>query len=190
MTKLNESLEYMDLKDQMSNIMTVDEYAAKMGKDNEIVTLTFETYAKLAAQDLTSWFERGYDFVLDASVSQGELEPGKYLVFVEMLRRTKAPFNIIELLSDLQTLTDFELEDWIIKINEVEYPADAQALLKGMVTNPNVYAAEQKNEETKAELDKEALKGLNECRSLANLPVESVYTEDTAIRNLKNIAGL
>ena len=77
MTIINESLDYQDMKDQVEATITVDEYSAKMGSDKDIVTLTFTTNGKLAAEDLVTWFERGYDFVLDASVSDGELEPGK-----------------------------------------------------------------------------------------------------------------
>ena len=93
------ALDYMDLEEQLSNIVTIDEYAAKMGKDSDIITLTFTVYSKLAAEDLVTWFERGYDFVLDASVSEGEIEPGKWLVFVEMERRSKAPQRICIVLS-------------------------------------------------------------------------------------------
>ena len=42
MTILNESLDYMDMDGQISDKITVDEYAAKMGKDKDIVTITFK----------------------------------------------------------------------------------------------------------------------------------------------------
>ena len=47
-TVINESLDYMDMEDQVKNTITVDEYAAKMGKDKDIVTITFITKSKLA----------------------------------------------------------------------------------------------------------------------------------------------
>ena len=93
--KLNEGLDYHDMKGQIDPIISVDEYTAKMGKDSEIVTLAFVTNSKLSAKDLVSWLEIGYDFVLDASVSEGELEPGKWVVFVEMKRRSNVPEKII-----------------------------------------------------------------------------------------------
>lgn len=87
MTKiLNEGLDYHDLEGQMDPTVTVDEYAAHMGRDSEIVTLSFVTHSEAAGNDLADWFERGYDYVLDAEVSDGEVSPGKYLVFVEMNR--------------------------------------------------------------------------------------------------------
>jgi len=106
---LNEGLDYHDLEGQMVPKVTVDEYAAHMGKDSEIVTLAFIIKNKQAGDDLCDWFERGYDFVLDAQVSEGEISPGKYLVFVEMNRRSTVPARIIELLEDLTTLTDLKL---------------------------------------------------------------------------------
>ena len=63
------ALDYMDLEDQVKDVVTVDEYAAKMGKDSDIVTMTFTVHSKLAAQDLVTWFERGYDFVLGRIVT-------------------------------------------------------------------------------------------------------------------------
>jgi hypothetical protein len=179
MMKLNESLDYMDLKDQVKNEVTVDEYAAKMGPDNAIVTITFTLHSKLAAKDLVTWFERGYDWVLDASVSDGELEPGKYLVFVEMDRRSKVPSRICTLLSDLNTLTDIKLGDWNVKIEGEDCPADPEAIADKMILNPNVYKAEKESE-----------KELNEYRTIAGLATKPIYEEDAYIRSIKDMAGI
>ena len=125
---LLEGLDYEDMQGQLEPKVTVDEYAAKMGKDKDVVTLTFIVNSKMAGEDLVTWFERGYDFVLDASVSDGEIEPGKYLVFVEMNRRSTAVGRIIELLEDLKTLTTFKLKDWTVEIDNEKYDADKEVL--------------------------------------------------------------
>ena len=70
--RLDEGLDYHDMKGQIDSVVSVDEYAAKMGEDSQIVTLTFVLKSKEAAKDLVSWLEIGYEFVLDASVSAGE----------------------------------------------------------------------------------------------------------------------
>lgn len=174
------SLDYMDLVGQIKDTITVDEYAAKMGPDHDIVTLTFTTNSKLAADDLVTWFERGYDFVLDASVSDGEIEPGKWLVFVELQRRSKVPERICTLLSDLETLTDIKLKDWTVAVEGDEIDADESLIDQKMILNPNEYKKHKGDEEE-----------LNEFRTIAGLNVENaVYEEDELIRNLKNIAGL
>jgi hypothetical protein len=185
MTVLNESLDYMDMKDQIGDTITIDEYSAKMGKDKDIVTVTFTAHSKLAAEDLVTWFERGYDFVLDASVSEGELEPGKWLVFAELDRRSKVPNRIITLLSDLETLTDIKLKDWKVEIEGEECEADEDAIREHMILNPNVYKDEK--EEAENELEDN---DLNEMRIRAGIDVKSVYVEDEYIKNLKAIAGM
>jgi predicted double-glycine peptidase len=174
------ALDYMDLEDQLNNTITIDEYAAKMGKDSDIVTLTFTVYSKLAAEDLVTWFERGYDFVLDASISDGEIEPGKWLVFVEMERRSKVPQRICNLLNDLETLTGYELEDWTAKIEGTDITASEDAIRDKMILNPNEYKKLKTSEENK----------LNEYRELAGIETKNTYVEDEYIKNIKMMAGL
>ena len=136
---LNEGLDYHDLVGQMIPEVTVDEYAAKMGEDDEIVTLAFTVKGKQVGEDLSDWFERGYDWVLDAQVSDGELVPGKYLVFVEMNRRTSTPERIIELLEDLETLTDLPVKDWTIIVDDEEYEPNVEVLKQKIVLSPHDY---------------------------------------------------
>jgi hypothetical protein len=180
MSILNESLNYLDMENQIGELVTVDEYAAKMGKDEDIVTITFSVKSKLAANDLVTWLERGYDFVLDASMSDGEVEPGTWLVFVEMDRRSRVPNRIITLLSDLKTLTGIKLKDWSIEIDGDEYDADEELIRQKMILNPNQY--EEKRQDKEVEI--------NEMRTLAGLDTELVYTKDEYITNLQTMAGL
>lgn len=177
---LKESLDYMDMEGQVENKLTVDEYVAKIGNDKDIVTLTFCVNSNLAAKDLSNWFERGYEYVLDASVSDGEIDSGKYLVFVEMNRRSTIPERIIELLSDLETLTNIPLKDWVIEVDDDTYDANEEILKQVIILNPNVYKREVQKEDE-----------LNEMRTLANLNAVSLHdVDDSEIKNFKAIAGL
>ena len=166
MKVLNEGLDYLDMEGQLDDVVTIDEYAAKMGSDKDIVTITFTVKSKLAAKDLVTWLERGYDWVLDASVSDGELEPGKWLVFVEMDRRSKVPNRIITLLDD--------------EIDGDEYDANEEIIRQKMILNPNQY--EEKREDNEVEI--------NEMRTLAGLETELKYNKDEYINNLQAMAGL
>lgn len=180
MRNLHESLDYQDMKGQIGKVMTVDEYSAKMGSDNDIVTITFNVGSKLAAKDLVSWFERGYNFVLDASVSDGELEPGKWLVFVEMDRRMAVPKRLITLLSDLETLTDRPLSEWVVDIQGTEVPADEEKIRSEMILNPNEYKMKKEEDEK-----------LNEVRQLAGIePKRDDVPQDEYIKNIKAMAGM
>ena len=182
MTMITEGLNYLDLENQMLPRFTIDEYAAKMGDDDDIVTITFTIKSELAAQDLVSWFERGYNFVLDASVSEGELEPGKFLVFVEMDRRSWVPKKLYELVKDLQTLTGIDPKEWTVNIDDEDYPCEVEIMQDKMILNPNRYKIEEELEDD-----------LNEMRLQAGLdvkPSHSLEEKDTYIKDIQAAAGL
>lgn len=178
--RLNEGLDYHDMKGQIDPKVSVDEYAAKMGEDSQIVTLTFIVKNKEAAKDLVSWLEIGYDYILDASVSDGEVEPGKWLVFVEMKRRSNVPEKIVQILKDLETLTDRDVKDYVLKIDDEEYDANEDVLKQVIILNPREYEREKGEDEE-----------LNEMRQIAGLPNKKVYTDiDMEIKDYMNKAGL
>ncbi len=183
MTKqiITEGLDYMDLEGQLSPTVSIDEYAAKMGKDSEVVTIAFIVNSHSAGEDLVEWFERGYDWVLDAQASEGELVPGKYLVFVETNRRLKVPERVIELLEDLETLTGYKLNDWTVKVADEEYDADPAVLKQVLTLSPQQYREEVEDEE-----------GLNEMREQAGISVKPLHKEkqDAEIKAFKSMAGL
>jgi hypothetical protein len=139
MTTITESLNYLDMENQLTPLLSVDEYAAKMGEDKDIITLSFIVKSELVGTDLVSWFERGYDFVLDASVSDGELEPGKFLVFVEMERRSWAAANICRMINELETLTGIKSKDWTVNIDGDSYSLDVDVMKDKMILNPGEY---------------------------------------------------
>ena len=177
---LNEGLDYLDLENQLESEVSIDEYSAKVGKDSVIITLAFVVKSKLAGEDLSDWFERGYDFVLDAQISEGELEPGKWLVFVEMDRRSRAPERIIDMLKDLKTLTGYDIKDWTIKLDDEEYEPDVEVLKAKMVLSPKEYRKDQEREEK-----------FNEYRELAGLETKKIFEhQDSDIKNFKMLAGL
>jgi len=178
---INEGLDYHDLEGQLLPEITVDEYSAHMGKDSEIITLAFTIKNKQAGDDLCDWFERGYDFVLDAQVSEGEVSPGRYLVFVEMNRRSSVPSRIIELLEDLKTLTDMKLSDWTIIVDDNEYEPTEEVLKQVIVLSPHNYRVEEEREED-----------LNEMRENAGLEAKPIHAgkQDAELKAFKAMAGL
>jgi hypothetical protein len=101
-------LRAQDLKDLVKKTFEVDSYASKMGEDDSIITLSFSLYDKSAAEDLVGFFEKGYQFVLDADATPGEQSDGTYKVFVEIERDSDAAENIHSLLDGLDKLTNVE----------------------------------------------------------------------------------
>ena len=106
--QLNEDLLAGDLKMLVNHIFEVDSYASKMGDDKDIVVLSFTVESLDPAKDLVRFCERGFDFVLDADHSPGELDDGKYLVFVEIERNRRIAEQINELLSGISKLCEID----------------------------------------------------------------------------------
>jgi hypothetical protein len=178
MNKLTEGVDYKDFVRQIVPTLSIDEYEAKTGTDDETVTLAFTVKGREASQDLASWFEKGYDFVIDAQVSKGEIRRGTHIVFVEMERRTKVPERIIEMLEDLETLTNLELADWNIEINDIEIEADIDQLKDQIILSPHLYRESKETD-------------LNEMRELSGLEPHKLFgDQDAEVKNFKAMAGL
>lgn len=178
-TLITEGLDFQDMEGQIIPTLTVDEYAAKMGSDSDIVTLAFIVKSELAGSDLVDWFERGYDWVLDAQVSDGEIESNRWLVFVELNRRSTVPSRIIELLKDLKTLTNLKITEWTVVVDDEDYEPEEQILKQVIICNPNEY-----------KMKKEEEKELNEMRIQAGLEHKKLYTVDSQIKDFISKAGL
>lgn len=106
--QLNEDLRPSDLHNLVSHVFEVDSYASKMGDDKDIVVLSFTVEDMAPAQDLVNFVERGYDFVLDADASPGELKDGKFKVFVEIERNKHVADQIKEVLDGVGKLTGID----------------------------------------------------------------------------------
>ena len=112
MKTLNENLETNDLKRLVNPELHIDQYKSKMGDDADVCVVSFKVTGKEPANDVVAFFEKGYDWVLDADVSAGEQEDGDYLVFVEVARNKDTAKNILKLLEDLMNLTEQKEDEW------------------------------------------------------------------------------
>ena len=182
-TQLNEGLEYQDMKDQIIPVLGIDNYQSSIGTDDDLITLNFTVAGKQQAEDLAEWFERGYDWVIDGETSPGEVKPGEFITFVEMSRRLRSPERIMEMLDDLQTLTDIKIEDWKIKIGDKELPASADNIRRNITLSPQEYRDEHE--------DKTGDEELTEWKQIAGVSMKTPDTTDSLeIQQLKRQAGL
>ncbi len=97
-----------DLKDLVDPIFEVDSFKSKMGGDEDIVVVSFTVEQNDAAGDLVDFIEKGYEFVLDADSTPGEIDNGKYKVFVEMERNRNVSRNILELLDGVGKISNLD----------------------------------------------------------------------------------
>lgn len=176
---LFESLGFKDLEGLMKPTVHVDEFSSKMGDDDDIIVLSFFVRDPSAAKDLMNWFEKGYDFVLDADRSPGEIKPNRYLVYVEIRRRSTAGGNVETLLNDLNTLTEFEdAGAWTMHYKNKSIPFSRDEFDATVPLTPKAYRDRYE-------------KDLNEVRIAAGMPVVTTYDpKDRALQAIQSAAGI
>jgi hypothetical protein len=175
--QLCEGLEYKDLVGMMKPTVHIDEFASKMGEDDDIIVASFFVRSKQAAVDLENWFEKGYDWVLDAAASPGEIKPGRHLVYIEIRRRSSAGRNLALAIEDLSTLTEFEPTDWNLVHRGKEHPFSVEEFEKTVPLSPADYRQQTE-------------KGLNEMRAAAGLEPVQIHARERDIRQLQSAAGI
>ena len=175
---LLEGLQYKDLEGMMKPTLHVDEFAAKMGDDDDIIVLSFFVRDLAAAKDLVAWFEKGYDFVLDADRSPGEIKPSRYLVYLELRRRRSAAQHVQTLLDDLSTLTEFEPDQWRMHYEGREHDWSEKTFSELVPLTPDAYRATHEDD-------------LNEVRTAAGLAPKRIHDKlsDDA-KSLQSMAGI
>jgi hypothetical protein len=162
----------------MKPTIHVDEFSSKMGDDDDIIVVSFFVRNAQAAKDLMMWFEKGYDFVIDADRSPGEIKPNRYLVYIELRRRSTAGGHLETIIDDLGTLTEFNKDDWLMHYKGKEVPFTQETFESMVPMSPRAY---------RERYDKD----LNEVRTAAGLPVKAIYEKnDPAIQAIQAAAGL
>ena len=176
---LFESLGFKDMEGLMKPTVHVDEFSSKMGDDDDVVVISFFVRDAQAAKDLMMWFEKGYDFVLDADRSPGEIKPGRYLVYVEIRRRSTAGGHVETLLNDLNTLTEFEdSSDWTMHYRGETLPFSRDTFDNTVPLTPRAYREKYERD-------------LNEMRTAAGLPIVANYDKkDRALQSIQTAAGI
>ncbi len=95
-----------DLTDLVKDVIQIDSYKSKMGDDADIIVVSFDVKEKAAAQDLVSFVEKGYKFVLDADTGVSDDEDVEFKVYVELDRDEQAIQNILEMMDGVSKLTN------------------------------------------------------------------------------------
>lgn len=175
--QLFETLEYKDMVGIVKPTIHIDEFASKMGDDEDIIVVSFFVRSKQAATDLVNWFEKGYDWVLDADQSPGEIRPGRYLVYIEMRRRSTSPRHLATIIDDLATLTEHNSTDWAMHYEDKTVPFSAEEFERLVPTSPKQYRKVKQSD-------------LNEWRRAAGIEVRQIYERERDIRQLQSAAGI
>jgi len=132
-------LRQLDLKDTMHKTFEIDSYQSKIGNDEDIITLCFSFDQKEAAKDLMGFLERGYDYILDSDMTEGEQSDGTYKVFVELERDHRSHEKILEIIEDVKKLTGLDKLRFRYYKNFRSFECDKDSIEREVPSDPNKY---------------------------------------------------
>ena len=177
---ISEGLEANDRKRLVHNELHIDEYKSKMGKDEDVVVISFKVTGREPAADLVNFVEKGYSWVIDADISAGELDDGDFIVFVECDREPQLAQNVITMMEDIMRLTDQDLSDWRLLVRSS--PEEHQ------LTTENIQLLIPLT--TQDYLRRYGNKALDEMRVAAGVTVNTKAPKNNHTDSIKTLAGL
>ena len=137
MNQLHEGLKPNDLKDLIKPVFEIDTFRSKMGEDEDVVVISFEVTGNDPATDLVNFIEKGYDFVLDADVSSGEIGKNTFKVFVEIPRDRKISAQIDDIIYGIDQLAD--IKEWRFRYYRDTKTHELTELSRIVPTTPAAY---------------------------------------------------
>ena len=179
-SNINEGLEHSDLKRLVHPELHIDAYKSKMGRDEDIVVLSFKITGREPAEDLVNFIEKGYEWVIDADVSSGEMDDGDYLVFVECDRTQSVPDDVVTMLEDVMNLTEQKMSDWrlMFRSSTEEFEVTADNIRNNVPVTSQDY------------LRRFGTKELDEMRTAAGVAVTTKAPKNDFTQNLRSLAGI
>lgn len=179
-SNINEGLEANDLMRLVHPELHIDEYKSKMGKDEDIVVLSFKVTGREPAEDLVNFIEKGYEWVIDADISAGEMDDGDYIVFVECDRTQDIPESVMSMMEDIMNLTDQKVQDWrlVLRSNPNELELTADNIRSNVPLTTQDY------------LRRFGTKALDEMRAAAGVAVTTKAPKNDYTQSLRSLAGI
>jgi hypothetical protein len=177
---LFEGLEAGDLARLIHPELHIDEFKSKLGDDRDVVVISFKVDSKEPANDLVAFIEKGYDWVLDADVSSGEMDDGSYIVFVELDRDKSVAENIMILIEDILNLTEQQSNDWRVRYykGREEKELSIEALTAMVPNSPEAYEKKYGQEE------------IDQLKTAAGVNVDTKAPKNDYTESLRNLAGI
>jgi hypothetical protein len=99
------SIKNLEMQNHISELISIDSFQAKLGNDEDVTVVKFQTDNKQVAEDLVHYVETGCKFVLDADNSPSKNQEGRYDIFVEIERNDILPQRIMELVRDIEKVS-------------------------------------------------------------------------------------
>jgi len=129
-----------EMMSYVNEVISIDNYQAKLGNDEDVSVIKLETNNKNVAEDLVQFIESGHKFVLDADHSPSKNTNGNYDIFVEIKRDDNLPNNIFKLIRDVENLTGIQPWKFSFYKDPTLHKMNEDNLKNIVPTNPDEYA--------------------------------------------------
>jgi hypothetical protein len=153
-----------DLESLIDPIFEIDAFRSKMGEDRDIVVLSFSVQGKNPAEDLVSFVEKGYKFVLDADLAAVNHGDGDHRVYVELDRDKEITDHIMNVMDGIGKLSNINNFKFRYHKNFKSHDLNAENINRLVPKTPEDYSL-LVNESTinnfKTFFDKSALETIN-----------------------------
>lgn len=178
--KISEGVERGDLCRLLVNRIHIDEFRSKLGKDEDVSVVSFKISGKDPATDLVNFIEKGYNWVIDADVSSGEMDDGDYIVFVELERNKELPENVMTMLGDIMNLVLEDINDWkfLYYKDAVYQDLTVENLVKSVPLTREEY------------LKRYSKKDIDSLKNAAGVPVSTKAPDNELTDSIRIAAGI
>jgi hypothetical protein len=179
MIRLHEGLEQGDLKRLVHTELHVDDFKSKLGRDEDVVVISLKVTGKEPATDIVNFVEKGYEWVIDADVSSGEMDDGDYIVFIECDREPTVAGNVMALMQDLMNLTEQDISEWTVRYrNGRERPMTEETLEDLIPKTPSEYKQQFGHQE------------IDKLKATAGVEVKTKAPKNDMTESLRIAAGI
>ena len=133
---LNENLAPNDLDNLILPMISIDEYESKVD-DQEMIVVAFYVSGKDSALDLSTYIYKSIVDTEDVDVSPAPTSEGYYIVFVEFNRNKLFASQLMDLISEIDNITD--IKNWQFKSinNKKIYELSKDNIKKHLVLDPS-----------------------------------------------------
>lgn len=148
-----------ELRYHVLPMISIDEFSAKAGTDEEVIVVGFYCKEEIAAFDLDDFIDKGIIEVLSSEVSPNPDPDGYWMVFVEFRRRPSFWARLTELVKDVERLTT--ALDWRVRVHGSDrlHAPDDRALRKAVPLSPEDYILRHRDRDLTAYFESSALDG-------------------------------
>ena len=179
MIRLREGLEQGDLKRLVHTDMHVDDFKSKLGRDEDVVVISLKVTGKEPAVDIVNFVEKGYEWVIDADVSSGEMDDGDFIVFIECDRKPSVASNVMAMMDDLMNLTEQDIGEWTVRYrNGREHELTEKNLQDMIPKTPSEYRQQFGHQE------------IDKLKAAAGVKVTTKAPKNDNTENLRIAAGI